>query len=81
MKKLALIMAIGIFCLSGLHSNAQVAVPFKSRTGDSTHTVYIWHSDTLRQMQKDSVDIQSLFGHVKLQSEKTFFYRQSGDGP
>ena len=77
MKKLALIMAIGIFCLSGLHSYAQVAVPFKSRTGDSTHTVYIWHSDTLRQMQKDSVDIQSLFGHVKLQSEKTFFYTDS----
>ncbi len=77
MKKLALIMAIGIFCSSGLRSWAQVAVPFKSRTGDSTHTVYIWHSDTLRQKQKDSVDIQSLFGHVKLQSEKTFFYTDS----
>ena len=77
MKKPALLLAILIFSMSGFRSFAQIAVPFKSKTSDSTQTVYIWHSDTLRQMQKDSVDIQSLFGHVKLQSEKTFFYTDS----
>jgi lipopolysaccharide export system protein LptA len=77
MKKPALIMAIGILCMSGLRSLAQVAVPFKSKSDDSIHTVYIWHSDTLRQFHKDSADIQSLFGHVKLQSDKTFFYTDS----
>jgi lipopolysaccharide export system protein LptA len=77
MKKPALIMAIGIICMSGLRSLAQVAVPFKSKSDDSIHTVYIWHSDTLRQFHKDSADIQSLFGHVKLQSDKTFFYTDS----
>ena len=39
--------------------------------------MYIWHSDTLRQIKKDSADIQSLFGHVKLQSDQTFFYTDS----
>lgn len=77
MKKPALIMAIGILCMTGLRSLAQVAVPFKSKSGDSIHTVYIWHSDTLRQFRRDSADIQSLFGHVKLQSDKTFFYTDS----
>ena len=52
MKKTAFLMAIGILCLSGLKSFAQIAVPFKSKTDDSTHTVYIWHSDTLRQLKK-----------------------------
>jgi lipopolysaccharide export system protein LptA len=77
MKKLAFVLAIGIFCLSGLKSSAQVAIPFKSKTGDSIHTVYIWHSDTLRDITKDSISIQSLYGHVKLQSEKTVFYTDS----
>ncbi len=77
MKKLALLLAILIFCMSGFNSFAQIAVPFKSKTGDSTQTVYIWHSDTLRELHKDSIAIQSLFGHVKLQSEKTFFYTDS----
>jgi lipopolysaccharide export system protein LptA len=77
MKKPALVLAILIFCMSGFESFSQVAVPFKSKTGDTTHTVFIWHSDTLRQFHKDSVDIQSLFGHVKLQSEKTIFYTDS----
>jgi lipopolysaccharide export system protein LptA len=77
MKKQARFLAILIFCMSGFQSFAQIAVPFKSKTGDSTQTIYIWHSDTLRQKQKDSVDIQSLFGHVKLQSDKTFFYTDS----
>jgi lipopolysaccharide export system protein LptA len=77
MKKPALLIANLIFCMSGFQSFAQIAVPFKSKTSDSTQTIYIWHSDTLRQKQKDSVDIQSLFGHVKLQSEKTLFYTDS----
>jgi lipopolysaccharide export system protein LptA len=77
MKKPALFLAIGIFCLSGLQSFAQIAVPFKSKSDDSTQTVYIWHSDTLRELRKDSVAIQSLFGHVKLQNDKTLFYTDS----
>jgi len=77
MKKQAPFLAILIFCISGFRSIAQIAVPFKSKTGDSTHTVYIWHSDTLRELHKDSIAIQSLFGHVKLQSDKTFFYTDS----
>jgi lipopolysaccharide assembly outer membrane protein LptD (OstA) len=77
MKKPALFTAILIFSLSGIQSFAQIAVPFKSKSGDSTQTVYIWHSDTLRQLHKDSIDIQSLFGHVKLQSDKTIFYTDS----
>jgi lipopolysaccharide export system protein LptA len=77
MKIPALLLAILICMLSGLTSHAQIAIGFKSKTGDSSNTVYIWHSDTLRQMRKDSVDIQSLYGHVKLQSEKTLFYTDS----
>src|ERR1700681_148528 len=77
MKKQALLLAILIFCMSGFQSLAQIAVPFRSKTTDSIHTVYIWHSDTLRDFHKDSVAIQSLFGHVKLQSDKTLFYTDS----
>jgi lipopolysaccharide export system protein LptA len=77
MKKPAFFLAIGIFLLLQFQSFAQIAVPFKSKTGDSTQTIYIWHSDTLRELHKDSLAIQSLFGHVKLQSEKTFFYTDS----
>jgi lipopolysaccharide export system protein LptA len=76
-NRLALwLVVFGCCCLS-LVSVAQVAVPFKSKTNDSVQTVYIWHTDTLREMQKDSVAIQSLFGHVKLQSGKTLFYCDS----
>jgi lipopolysaccharide export system protein LptA len=77
MKQLAAWLLIFGFCSFSIRSLAQVAVPFKSKTSDSIQTVYIWHSDTLREVQKDSVSIQSLFGHVKLQSEKTFFYCDS----
>ncbi len=77
MKKPAFLIAILIFSMSGFQSFAQIAVPFKSKTGDTVHTVYIWHSDTLRELHKDSIAIQSLFGHVKLQSDKTFFYTDS----
>src|SRR5450631_435002 len=77
MKRPALLLAILIFCLSGFQSLAQITVPFKSKTSDSIHNVYIWHSDTLRDFHKDSVAIQSLFGNVKLQSDKTLFYTDS----
>jgi len=77
MKKPAHFLALLILCMSGFQSFAQIAVAFKSKTSDSTQTIYIWHSDTLRQKQKDSVDIQSLYGHVKLQSDKTMFYTDS----
>jgi lipopolysaccharide export system protein LptA len=77
MKKKAPFLAVLIFCISGFQSIAQIAVPFKSKTGDSTQTVYIWHSDTLRELHKDSLSIQSLFGNVKLQSDKTIFYTDS----
>src|SRR5664279_5795809 len=77
MKKPASFLAIGMFCLSGFQSFAQIAVPFKSKSDDSTQTIYIWHSDTLRELHKDSIAIHSLFGHVKLQSDKTIFYTDS----
>lgn len=77
MKKPALFLAIPIFCMSGFQSFAQIAVPFKSKTGDSTQTVYIWHSDTLRDFHRDSASIQSLFGNVKLQNGTAFFYTDS----
>ena len=77
MKKLALFLATLTFCMSAFKSFAQIAVPFKSKTGDSTQTVYIWHSDTLRELRRDSIAIQSLFGHVKLQSDKTLFFTDS----
>jgi hypothetical protein len=77
MKQLAAWLLIFGSCCLSIRSLAQVAVPFKSKNSDSTSTIYIWHTDTLREVQKDSVSIQSLFGHVKLQSEKTFFYCDS----
>jgi lipopolysaccharide export system protein LptA len=77
MKNAVRLMTILIFSMSGFLSYAQIAVGFKSKTDDSIRNVYIWHSDTLRQLHRDSVDIQSLFGHVKLQSEKTIFYTDS----
>lgn len=77
MKQLAVWLVIFGSCCLSIRSAAQVAVPFKAKNGDSISTVYIWHSDTLREVQKDSVSIQSLFGHVKLQSDKTFFYCDS----
>jgi hypothetical protein len=53
MRKTARFMAILLFGMSGYPSFAQIAVPFKSKTGDSTQTVYIWHSDTLRDFHRD----------------------------
>ncbi|HVY73605.1 MAG TPA: OstA-like protein [Puia sp.] len=68
---------LAMLCLPGLRGLAQTAVNFPTKNGDSVNTVYIWHSDTLREVQKDSISIQSLFGHVKLQSGKTLFYCDS----
>jgi lipopolysaccharide export system protein LptA len=70
------VLAVFYFLLGG-QCLAQVSVPFKSKNNDSTRVVYIWHSDTLRQEKKDTSSIQSLFGHVKLQQERTVFYCDS----
>jgi lipopolysaccharide export system protein LptA len=67
-----------ILCvLSGLRGFSQSAVPFKSSNSDTIRVVYIWHADTLSQIKKDTASIQSLYGHVKLQEEKTLFYCDS----
>src|ERR1700712_5281566 len=78
MKRLRAFLAI-CFTLLGCSLNGfgQTAVNFQSKNGDSVKTIYIWHSDTLRNVKKDSVSIQSLYGHVKLQSGKTLFYCDS----
>ncbi len=78
MKRLRAVLAVSfsLLCCS-LTGFGQTAVNFKSKNGDSVKTIYIWHSDTLRDVKKDSVAIQSLYGHVKLQSGKTLFYCDS----
>jgi lipopolysaccharide export system protein LptA len=63
--------------LATLQAHGQSAVAFKSPDNDSIKIVYIWHADTLSQIKKDSVAIQSLYGHVKLQQDKTLFYCDS----
>ncbi len=78
MKQLHLLAGLVLCVLFGRPILAQVAVPFKSATDDTIRTVYIWHADTLREASKDTLTkVQSLFGHVKLQEEKTFFYCDS----
>jgi lipopolysaccharide export system protein LptA len=77
MRRLAAWLLIAGFCCLSVRSAAQTAVAFPSKNGDTVRTVYIWHSDTLREVKKDSISIQSLFGHVKLQSDKTLFYCDS----
>ncbi len=77
--KYVVLMAGSIWgCLSGNTLNAQGTVQFKSKDNDSTRTVYIWQTDVLKQTKIDSVNtVQSLYGHVKLQNEKTLFYCDS----
>ena len=76
--KQAIFPVLAVLCfLLGGRCLAQVSVPFISKNGDSIRVVYIWHSDTLRQERKDTSSVQSLFGHVKLQQEKTLFYCDS----
>ena len=61
-----------------LGSAAQGSVQFQSKGTDTIRTVYIWHTDVLKQSKIDSLTtVQSLYGHVKLQNEKTLFYCDS----
>ncbi|MBS1600492.1 MAG: hypothetical protein JST75_19860 [Bacteroidetes bacterium] len=78
MKQVYFLVMLAACIIIGRQSYGQGSVPFKSKTNDTIRTVYIWHADTLREAKKDSVtSIQSLYGHVKLQQEKTLFYGDS----
>jgi len=78
MRRLFLLGSIILGCLLAQKVLAQGSIQFKSKTSDTIRTVYIWHTDTLREKKIDSVtSVQSLFGNVKLQNEKTLFYCDS----
>jgi lipopolysaccharide export system protein LptA len=77
MKQVIVLAVLVLACLLSRQALAQGVVPFKSKDKDTIRTVFVWHSDTLREVKKDSVSIQSLFGHVKLQQGKTLFYCDS----
>jgi lipopolysaccharide export system protein LptA len=77
MKQVIFWAGLALCFMKSLPVFAQAPVTFKSKDNDTIRTVYIWHSDTLREVKKDSVSIQSLFGHVKLQQEQTIFYCDS----
>lgn len=78
MKQVFFLVILAACTIISRQSYGQGSVPFKSKKGDTVRTVYIWHADTLREAKKDSAtSIQSLFGHVKLQQEKTLFYGDS----
>ena len=78
MRRLFLLGSIILGCLGAQNVHAQSSIQFKSKTSDTIRTIYIWHTDTLREKKVDSVtSIQSLFGHVKMQNEKTLFYCDS----
>ena len=77
MKEIIFGMGLAVLLLLSRQTQAQTAVAFKSKGSDSVSMVYIWHADTLRQIAKDSSQIQSLYGHVKLQQGKTLFYCDS----
>src|SRR5215467_10411527 len=78
MKQSVFLVCLAICCFLCGQTDAQSTVQFRSKDGDTMRTVYIWHSDTLREAKKDSLTtIQSLFGHVKLQQEKTLFFADS----
>jgi lipopolysaccharide export system protein LptA len=77
MKEIIFRVGLAVLLLLSRQTQAQTAVAFKSKANDSVSMVYIWHADTLRQISKDSSQIQSLYGHVKLQQGKTFFYCDS----
>jgi lipopolysaccharide export system protein LptA len=78
MKHVILLVILFGGCLISLQTHAQGAVQFKSKNNDTIRTVYIWQTDVLKQTRIDSVtSVQSLFGHVKLQNEKTIFYCDS----
>jgi len=83
MKQVFFLVLLFAFALCSRQSYGQGTVPFKSKGSDTIRTVYIWHADTLRESKsrassKDTtISVQSLFGHVKLQQEKTLFYGDS----
>jgi len=78
MKQVVSLVCVALCLLTSRQAYSQVAMNFKSKNDDTLRTVFIWHSDTLREAKKDSATtIQSLFGHVKLQQEKTVFYGDS----
>jgi lipopolysaccharide assembly outer membrane protein LptD (OstA) len=77
MKQIFVLAVLVMACLMSQQAIAQGVVPFKSKDHYTIRTVFVWHSDTLREVKKDSVTIQSLFGHVKLQQAKTLFYCDS----
>jgi len=78
MRHVILLVTLFSGCLFSLQTHAQGAVQFKSKNNDTIRTVYIWQTDVLKQTRIDSVtSVQSLFGHVKLQNEKTIFYCDS----
>jgi len=73
--RLMAIMAFGM--LVGFRVCGQVAVPFKS-ADDSVRVIYIIHTDTLKEVSKDSTKkVQSLYGHVELKQENTLFFCDS----
>ncbi|PWT77927.1 MAG: hypothetical protein C5B59_02885 [Bacteroidetes bacterium] len=78
MKQVFFLFFLALLSIISLQTHSQSVVSFKSKDSDTMRTVYIWHSDTLREAKKDSLTtIQSLFGHVKLQQERTIFYADS----
>jgi len=78
MKQVFFLASLALCVMTSRQIYAQGSVPFKSKDNDTIRTIYIWHSDTLRESKKDSsTSIQSLYGHVKLQQEKTLFYGDS----
>jgi lipopolysaccharide export system protein LptA len=77
MNRLIFLVSLAFGLIMGIQSRAQVAVPFKS-ADDSVHYINIIHTDTLKEESKDSTNkVQSLYGHVELQQEKTLFFCDS----
>jgi lipopolysaccharide export system protein LptA len=77
MNRLIFLVSLASGLIMGLQSRAQVAVPFKS-ADDTVHYINIIHTDTLKEESKDSTNkVQSLYGHVELQQEKTLFFCDS----
>lgn len=70
-------LSVTLLLLANMNVIAQIPIQFKSADSDTMRTVYIWHSDKLREDTKDSVKMQSLVGNVKMQEDKTFFYCDS----
>ncbi|HEX4851500.1 MAG TPA: OstA-like protein [Puia sp.] len=78
MRQVFFLFCLALTSMISLQNYAQSVVQFKSKDSDTMRVVYIWHSDTLRESKKDSfTTVQSLFGHVKLQQERTLFNADS----